>query len=73
MDYDSIRFLAQLLGEELNWERPTLRDQFATAALQGLLGNSEGGDYSGEIQKDIPGYLAELSYVYADRMMEARK
>jgi hypothetical protein len=43
-------------------ENPTLRDQFAMAALQAL-------DLKGLFAKDI----AEISYKVADAMLEARK
>ena len=42
----------------------TLRDQFAMAALTGLLANPDAAKY-----KD----RAEVAYNYADAMMEARK
>jgi len=44
-------------------ERLELRDQFAMAALQGLLA----GGYTGEFS-----YAAKYAYYYADEMLEAR-
>lgn len=43
--------------------REQLRDQFAMAALQGLLAGGYQGEYS---------HAARHAYVYADEMLEAR-
>lgn len=47
-------------------EQPTLRDQFAMAALTGLLSTSHG-------QAESVVDQADTAYRYADAMMEARK
>ena len=44
--------------------RATLRDQFAMAAMQGMLANTENMAFDS---------VAPLAYQYADAMMEARK
>jgi hypothetical protein len=43
-----------------------LRDYFAAKALHGLLAAEQVGEYSNE-------HVAEISYVIADAMMEARE
>lgn len=45
----------------------TLRDQFAMAALTSMLSPTQ------DITPSTPAYAAELSYKFADAMMEARK
>ena len=47
---------------------PTLRDQFAMAAMQGLLAGR-----GGPIQIDLIQADCELAYTHADAMLEARK
>ncbi len=50
----------------------TLRDEFAAAALNGLLSNHNSVDFKwGE--SDIKAIYAKTSYEYAAAMMEARK
>ena len=44
--------------------QPTLRDQFAMAALTGLLSDNQ--------YDDEPDRVCEITYLYADLMMEAR-
>lgn len=48
-------------------EQPTLRDQFAIAALQGILAG-----FKKEALNDT-GAIAEAAYAFADAMLEARK
>ena len=67
MDYDTVRFMCQLLGEELNWERPTLRDQFAMAALTGIMHRPSNNEPCGN---DL---LAKSCYSMADAMLKARR
>lgn len=50
-----------------NHEPKTLRDEFATAALTGMLAQPQEPG-SGRTQK----YLAAIAYQYADVMLEAR-
>lgn len=61
-------FLPQLRNVETttptDTETPTLRDQFAMAALTGFA--------RGKTVK-LPDQMAELCYMYADAMMQARK
>lgn len=61
------------LEKELAAARKALRDQFAMAALTGLLAKhgDAGWCESGEVTS-IPG-AAETVYEYADAMLEARK
>ena len=47
---------------------PTLRDQFAMAALTGLLANSAPGESYATLEAPV-----EWSYKYADAMMKARE
>lgn len=61
---ESINCMAHDLGK-LKENQPTLRDQFATAALQGLL--------SCESTKGNHEQFAKQAYAYADAMLEARK
>lgn len=56
-------------------EQPCLQDQFAMAALTGILGNTvtlEAALHSGMTHADFAGHAASASYGYADAMMEAR-
>lgn len=46
--------------------QPTLRDQFAMAALTSMLSPTQ------DITPSTPEYAAKLSYWFADAMMEAR-
>lgn len=58
-------------------EQPTLRDQFAMAALTGLLATPEpeGSVWPHGVSTDdqIMAYLARKAYSYASAMVEARK
>ena len=54
----------EIENAELRRGQPSLRDQFAMAALTGILACPA-------MDGDIP-TLCKLSYVYADEMMEAR-
>ena len=51
-------------------DTPTLRDQFAMSALQGLCANEQCKPFS--FSCDVVG-TAKLAYKMADAMMEARK
>lgn len=55
----------------------SLRDYFATAALQGLLANNEPTPSDEEIAesgtKSVAEFFAGSAYMYADEMMKARK
>jgi hypothetical protein len=67
MNEDHYKKLAEqqrAMIEAMGWSQPSLRDQFAMAALTGLLANPDAAKY-----KD----RAEVAYNYADAMMEARK
>ena len=50
----------------------TLRDYFAAAALQGLLGNSE-FHVETDVESEIPNAIAKYSYEAADAMLKARE
>ena len=53
-------------GPYINYEpQKTLRDEFAAAALTGLLHAETAGDYSNE-------HVASISYLLADAMLAAR-
>lgn len=62
IDYDK-----SMYSEEEFGETPTLRDQFAMAALQGMMSSPLGEDESWSCR-----FLANSSYELADAMMEAR-
>lgn len=49
---------------------PTLRDQFAMSALQGLLANHQCAPMGMSFEPD---YLSRRAYRLADAMLEARK
>lgn len=77
MDYDAARYLAESIGEQIAMnlpEFPSLRDQFAMAALTGNLAYSHVNPSSGNFQENCSvDQLAECCYGVADAMMEARK
>ena len=50
-------------------DQPTLRDQFAMAALTGILMNS----FMGQQAAESPAKASTWAYEYADAMLEARK
>ena len=50
----------------------TLRDYFAAAALQGLLGNSE-FHVAADVESEIPNAIAKYAYEAADAMIRARE
>ena len=50
----------------------TLRDYFAAAALQGLLGNSE-FHVETDVESEIPNAIATYAYQAADAMLKARE
>ena len=50
----------------------SLRDYFAAAALQGLLGNS-GFHVETDVESEIPNAIAKYSYEAADAMLKARE
>ena len=50
----------------------TLRDYFAAAALQGLLGNSE-FHVETDVESEIPNAIATYAYQAADSMLKARE
>jgi hypothetical protein len=58
--------------DELVLERKCLRDEFAKAALQGLLANPEEFSPSGSNYHEVLGTMAEISYDYADAMLKHR-
>jgi hypothetical protein len=66
IDFSEIENLSELHCSLLtvNQERATLRDQFAMAALTGLLSDPESSGPKG---------CADAAYSYADAMMEHRK
>lgn len=55
---------------EISVNTPTLRDQFAMSALQGLLANQQCRPYGASFEPD---YLSRRAYRLADAMLEARK
>lgn len=63
--------LAEVLNFNERLFRSTLRDQFAMAALTGIL-SITGGMAEGE-RGTIPAFVSDLAYETADAMMEARK
>lgn len=74
MDYDTARFLAQMLGECIVIPEPvSLRDQFAMAALTGLLANSYSDGHSQPMCTAPSEEFARWAYSQADAMIEARK
>lgn len=58
--------------EEINQKTPTLRDQFAIAALQGLIAHSSENQPIFNTPDEAFSYYAKGAYAYADAMMEAR-
>lgn len=55
---------------EISVNTPTLRDQFAMSALQGLLANHQCAPMGMSFEPD---YLSRRAYRLADAMLEARK
>lgn len=55
---------------EISVNTPTLRDQFAMSALQGLLANPQCTPMGMSFEPDA---LSHLAYRLADTMLEARK
>jgi len=55
------------------FDKPTLRDQFAMAALTGLLANSYSDGHSQPMCTAPAGEFSRWAYSQADAMMEARK
>lgn len=55
---------------EISVNKPTLRDQFAMSALQGLLANQQCSpfSYEGDVKQSV-----RCAYRLADTMLEARK
>jgi hypothetical protein len=54
----------------------SLRDQFAMAALTGLVSNTLIAEHAAKAQLDgeeFPSWVAQRAYQYADAMLEARK
>jgi hypothetical protein len=62
---DELRFIAG--GPEVLWST-SLRDQFAMAALTGLIGQKRAINHSESDES-----LSRWAYSYADAMLEARK
>jgi len=50
----------------------SIRDYFAAAALQGLLGNSE-FHVETDVESEIPNAIATYAYQAADAMLKARE
>lgn len=59
--------------EEINQKTLTIRDQFAIAALQGLIAHSSENQPIFNTPDEAFSYYAKGAYAYADAMMEARK
>jgi hypothetical protein len=59
-----------VLSSSMTYEITTLRDQFAMAALTGLLANPA---LEPTIKKHGAKWFDENAYAFADAMMEARK
>lgn len=59
--------------EEINQKTLTVRDQFAIAALQGLIAHSSENQPIFNTPDEVFPYYAKSAYAYADAMMEARK
>lgn len=57
---------------QLKAERDVLRDQFAAAALAGLLGGDPPGYYHGTEQSDRRRWFPREAYRLADEMLKAR-
>lgn len=62
IDRDDLKFLAQYMAECRN--APTLRDQFAIAAIQGFCADSN--------VSDITSQAVEAAWLIADKMMALR-
>ncbi|RTA29721.1 hypothetical protein e2701_00004 [Klebsiella phage e270.1] len=58
--------------EEINQKTLTVRDQFAIAALQGLIAHSSENQPIFNTPDEAFSYYAKGAYAYADAMMEAR-
>ena len=56
----------------INGHGMTLRDYFAAAALNGLLGNSE-FHVAADVESEIPNAIAKYAYEAADAMLKARE
>lgn len=65
-EIDILEMRIRGLERELRDMRETLRDKFATAALDGLLAHEHGADAPFEL-------LAQWAYQIADEMLIARK
>lgn len=59
--------------EEINQKTLTIRDQFAIAALQGLIAHSSENQPIFNTPGEAFSYYAKAAYAYADAMMEVRK
>lgn len=55
---------------EISVNTPTLRDQFAMSAMQGILANQQCSPMGMSFEPD---YLSRRAYRLADAMLEARK
>lgn len=78
MDESIIRQMHNLIADAKDTigERPTLRDQFAMAALKGLLSNSllaESLSQHSDNPDSTARYVAKSAGRFADAMMEERK
>lgn len=62
--------VSHLQAAESLHEPPTLRDQFAMSALQGLLANQQCAPMGMSFEPDA---LSQRAYRLADTMLEARK
>jgi hypothetical protein len=79
MEYDAINYLAGRVGEEvggaienaLKESLPTLRDQFAMAALTAIIQLKP--TYADNPEASMLACDCEAAYQYADAMMEARR
>jgi hypothetical protein len=60
------------IGLYVQQQGMSLRDYFASAALQGLLGNSE-FHVETDVESEIPNAIAKYSYEAADAMLKARE
>jgi hypothetical protein len=77
MDYETARYLAECIGEQIPMnqpEQPTLRDRFAMAALQGIFSNPTlCADIAGNVSPfPDQNTIAIGVYSYADAMMKVR-
>lgn len=58
--------------EEINQKTLTVRDQFAIAALQGLIAHSSDNQPVFNDVSEVFSYYSKTAYGYANAMMEAR-